>query len=72
MLVLALSLQMHWYGTQGIRAVVIVLFKTLRWLGIPSPGLSFLLAVATVGIASAVCVLQRSVNRISRAPAHPT
>lgn len=64
MLALALSLQMHWYGSQSIRAVVIVLSKTLRWWGIPSPGLSFLLAVGTVGIASAISAVSANVSAL--------
>ncbi len=63
-LVLALSLQMHSYAVQVIRMFVAVLSSSVRWLGIPSPGFSYILAVLTLGIAGGISALQRAANRI--------
>jgi uncharacterized membrane protein YkgB len=64
MLVLALSLQMYTYAVQSTRVFVAVLCKSLHWLGIPSPGFSYLLAVLTIGIAGGISTLQKFANRI--------
>ena len=64
MLVLALSLQMHQFVIRAWRWCVGVLAKGLRWAGIPSPGLCYVVAVSTVAIGSAVSVVQRAVHRI--------
>ena len=63
MMVLALSLQMHTFAAGAFRACVKALSKGVGWLGIPSPGLSYLLAVTTIVIGSAVYAFQRAVHR---------
>ncbi len=64
MLVLALGLQMHMFAVQTCRRCVTVLAKGGRWLRIPSPGLSYLLAISMVVIESAVSTFQKIVHRI--------
>ncbi len=64
LLVLALTLQMHSYALQLIRASVAALSRTVRWLGFPSPGFSYILALLTLNIAAAISALQRTANRI--------
>ena len=64
MLVLALSLQMHMFVARAFRRCVAVLSRGVRWLGIPSPGLCYLLAVVTPLIAGAVAMFQKAVHRI--------
>ncbi len=59
MLVLALTLQMHTYAVQMTRMVVSVLSRTARWLGLPSPGFSYMLAVLRLGMAGGVSPLRR-------------
>jgi hypothetical protein len=63
MLVLALSLQMHTFAAGAFRACAQALSQGVRWLGIPSPGLSYLLAVTTLGIGSAISAFQKAVQR---------
>ena len=65
MLVLALGLQMHAYATQGGRWLVRTVVRGLRCVGIPSPGLSYLLAFSTIAFGSAVSAFQKAVHRIS-------
>ena len=64
MMVLALSLQMHVFVAGGIRACVTVLSRGARWLGIPSPGLYYLLAVSTLAFGTAVSTIQKTVHRL--------
>ena len=64
MLVLALSLQLHMVATRAFCSCVAVLSRGVRWLGIPSPGLRYLLAVLTPAIAGAVTAFQKAVHRI--------
>ena len=64
MLVLALSLQMHTFVVRAFHRCVAVLFRGARWLGIPSPGLRYLLAVLTPAIAVVVTTFQKAVHRI--------
>ena len=64
MLVLALSLQLHTYATHAWRRFATVVTRGVRWAGIPSPGLCYLLAVSTLAIASAVSAFQKAVHRI--------
>jgi hypothetical protein len=63
MLVLAMSLQMHTFAAGAFRACVKALSKGTRWLGVPSPGLSYLLTVTTLCIGSAVSAFQKAVQR---------
>jgi hypothetical protein len=63
-LVLALSLQVHVFATRAFHSCVEVLSRGARWLGIPSPGLRYLLAVLTPAIAVAVTALHKAVHRI--------
>ena len=64
MLVLAISLQMHAFAARAFRGCVDVLSRGVRWLGIPSPGLRYLLAILTPAIAGAVSAFQKVVHRI--------
>src|SRR5436190_4044037 len=64
MLVLALSLQLHVFVTRAYHRCVEVLSKGVRWLGFPSPGLCYVLAVLTLVMASAVTAFQKAVQRI--------
>jgi hypothetical protein len=63
MMVLALSLQLHMVAAGAFRGCVRALSKGVRWLGIPSPGLSYLLAVTSFAVGSAICAVQRAVHR---------
>lgn len=65
MLVLALSLQMVTFVTLAWQRSVAVLTRGVRHLGIPSPGLRYLLAVAALFIGSAVSSIQKVVHRFS-------
>jgi uncharacterized membrane protein YkgB len=64
MLALALSLQMlvsiRWAWHHLSQNFV----RTIRWLGIPSPGFRFLMALATVLVANAASSLQKIAHRI--------
>ncbi len=63
-LVLALTLQMHSYALQAIHMFVTALSRCVRWLGIPSPGLSYIVAVLTGSIAGGIAMIrgQRTVS----------
>ena len=61
-LVLALSLQMHTYVMRVARAGASGLRRAMRWAGIPSPGLCYSIAVATVMIADFVSLLQKAAH----------
>jgi hypothetical protein len=63
MLVLALSLQMHTFALRVFRSCVDALRRALRWLGIPSLGLRYLVAVLTP---SAVSAFQLGLRRFFR------
>ena len=63
MMVLVLSVQLHTFAVGSFRAGVQGLSKGVRWLGMPSPGLSYLLAVTTLAIGSAVSAIQKAVHR---------
>jgi uncharacterized membrane protein YkgB len=65
MLVLALSLQMHLFAARALRSCMSVLTSGMRWMGIPSPGLRYLLALWALAIGSAVSTFQKVVHRIS-------
>jgi hypothetical protein len=64
LLVLALSLQMQMFADRLWRQVRTVLMRGVRWVRIPSPGLSYLLTVSTLAITSAVSTIQKVVHRI--------
>ncbi|MGO8764786.1 MAG: hypothetical protein ACLQSR_06585 [Limisphaerales bacterium] len=64
MLVFALSLQMLVFVQTAWRSIGTALARSLRWIGIPSPGFRFLLAISTVAIGSAICSIQKVVHRI--------
>ena len=64
MLVLALSLQLHVVATRAFHSCVEVLSRGVRWLGIPSPGLRYLLAILMPAIAGSVTAFQKAVHRI--------
>ena len=63
-LVLALSLQLHLIATRAYHSVVGVLSRGVRWVGIPSPGLRYLLALLTPVIGAAVTTFQGAMHRI--------
>ena len=64
MLVLALSLQMHAVVTGAFRIGIDGLLRGVRWLGIPSPGMCYLLAVVVPLVAGAASAFQRNVHRL--------
>jgi uncharacterized membrane protein YkgB len=64
MLVLVLSLQMSVFATRAFDSCGSVLFKMVKWLGIPSPGLRCLLAFLTIAFSGAVTAFQKAVDRI--------
>ena len=64
LMVLALSLQMHLFATRSFRSFVDVASKGVRRIGIPSPGLRYLLFVLTPVITAAVAAFQKAVHRI--------
>jgi len=65
MLALALSVQMlvsvQWVWHHISRSFV----QTMRWVGIPSPGFRYLLAISTVAITNTFSELQKLLHRIS-------
>ena len=63
-MVLALSVQMSVFTTRAFHCCVDLLPKVVRWLGIPSPGLRYLLAFLTPVFASAVTSFQKAAHRI--------
>ncbi len=63
-LVLALSLQMRVFALRAFRSCVDVLSRGVRRLGIPSPGLSYLLSVLTLAVGSLASTFQKAVHRI--------
>jgi hypothetical protein len=66
MLVLALSLQMHMFAVRAFQSCLDALRRALRWLGIPSLGLRYLLAVLTPIVAGGVSALQQGLHRFFR------
>ena len=60
MMVLALSFQMHTFVVGAFRGSINVLRRGMRWLGIPSPGLLYLLAALARMIACAGWTFRRS------------
>jgi hypothetical protein len=63
-MVFALSVQMSVLATRAIHSCVDVLSKVARGMGIPSPGLRYLLAFLTPVIASASSLFQKAAHRI--------
>lgn len=63
MLVLAIGLQLHTYVLRAGRGLITALKRTLRWIGIPSFGLRYLIAVLPVVTGDAVSALQKSMHR---------
>jgi hypothetical protein len=64
-LVIALSLQMLGFVQLAWRCINTGFVRGLRFVGIPSPGLRYLLAVSAVAIGSAISTIQKVVHRIS-------
>ena len=62
--VLVLSLRLHGLAAWALHRGVEGLSRGARWLGIPSPGLVYLLAVSTLAIGAVASALQKAVNRI--------
>jgi uncharacterized membrane protein YkgB len=65
LLVLALSIQMQTVITRAWQGVRIALTRAARWMGIPSPGLCYLVAVAALLFGSTVSSFQKNVQRLS-------
>jgi|SRR3954470_12334911 hypothetical protein len=65
LLVLALSLQMHTILTQAWRQGTTALASVSRSVGIPSPGLRYVLAMAPLLIAAIVSSVQKVVQRFT-------
>jgi hypothetical protein len=63
-LVLAISLQMQAISTRVLRRLGTVLARNLRWVRIPSPGLSYLMTVSALAIGSVVSAIQKVAHRI--------
>jgi len=65
LLVLALSVQMltyaHWAWYWLRKSIV----RSVRWIGIPSFGLRYLIFVSTPAIGSAISSVQKTIHRIS-------
>jgi hypothetical protein len=64
MLVLVLGLQLHHYATRAFYGFRSVLSRILRWLGMPSPGFSYSLALLWCAAASAISMLHRAWHRL--------
>ena len=63
MLVMAMSLQMHMFVRRAFHSCVDVLSRGVRTVGIPSPGLRYLLFVLTPVITGAVAAFQKALHR---------
>ena len=63
-LVMALSLQMLVFVRWAWRRLSAGYIKSVRWIGIPSPGLRYLLAVTAAAMGSANSSIQKVVRRI--------
>ena len=63
-LVMALSLQMLVIVQWAWRGFSTAFVRSVRWVGIPSPGLRLLIAFSAVAIGSAVSSIQKVVHRI--------
>ena len=63
-LVMALSLQMLVIVQWAWRGLIMKFVRSVRWIGIPSPGLRLLLAFSAVAIGGAVSSIQRVLHRI--------
>ena len=64
-LVFLISLQLQTLAAQVWRRISEVFCRTLRRMKIPSPGLSYVLAAATVLIATVISSLQKVAQRLS-------
>src|SRR5262245_54902506 len=65
MFVLTLSLQMHLFACRAWRRCVNVLARGVQWVGIPSPGLRYLLAVSAPAIGNAPLLFGRLVSFVT-------
>ncbi len=63
-LVLALSLQMHSYAVRVYHRCRVDLARAAKWMGIPSPGFRYTLAVSALTIAMFVSCFQKTAQRI--------
>jgi hypothetical protein len=63
-LVVALGLQMHLFVTGVLQRCGNLLWRGVRWVGIPSPGLRYGLAILMPVVAGAVAICQRTMHRI--------
>jgi hypothetical protein len=64
MLVLVTSLQMYIFASRAWHSSLSAIAKAARWLGIPSPGLIYLVGVVTPFMASTFSTVQKAVQRI--------
>ena len=65
MLALALSVQMLVSLQWAWRNVSRSLARSVRWLGIPSPGFRYLMCVSTITLISAISVIQKIAQRLA-------
>jgi hypothetical protein len=63
-LVLSMSLQMHMFATGALRWCAAVLRSCVPRVWIPSPALSYLMAVSTLAVASILSPFQKAAQRI--------
>ncbi|MDB6058662.1 MAG: hypothetical protein JWO95_2506 [Verrucomicrobiales bacterium] len=64
LLVLTLSLQLHGFAVRLGHATIAGVGKWFGWLKLPSPGMAYLMAALTVGMASFGSAVQKLLNRI--------
>lgn len=65
LLVLALSVQMFTYAQWAWRWLRHTIVQSVRWVGIPSFGLRYLVYVSSPFIGSAISSVQKTIHRIS-------
>jgi len=65
MLALALSVQMLVSLQWAWRNVSRSFARSVRWLGIPSPGFRYLMCVSTITLISAISVIQKIAHRLA-------
>lgn len=65
MFVLALSLQMHMFFVRACRACVVVLARAVRWVSIPSPRLSYLMAITALAMGEVATLIRKACRIVS-------
>jgi hypothetical protein len=64
LMVLALTLQMHAFAARAFQTCLTGLSRGIRWLGIPSPGLLYLIGISTFAFRYAASAIQKIMVRI--------